>query len=101
MPGMASGGPSVIRLIPSVDWPFVSVLRAGKAMRVAGENTEKTWNAFDRGFDPLLDKGNQTTDDVLAVSLAFYTGELPQWRPTPERASSLCRAHAHSTPDER
>jgi hypothetical protein len=49
-----SGGPSVIRLTPSVERPVVSVLRAARAMRVAGD-TEKTWNAFDRVFDPLLD----------------------------------------------
>jgi hypothetical protein len=68
------GGPSVVKLTPSVERPVLSVLRAARAMRVAGDTAE-TWNAFDRVFEPMLEERDKTTDEALAALLSFYIGE--------------------------
>jgi hypothetical protein len=63
-----------LKLTAPVETQVVGVLQAAADMRREG-NTEESWNAFDRAFDPVLDQQNTTTDEALAVLLSFYIGE--------------------------
>jgi len=48
---------------------------AAAKMQTVGD--EESLKAFDTVFDPVLDKQNRTSNEVLAVLLSFYFGEYP------------------------
>ena len=40
-------------------------------------DSEESWKAFDRVFDPVLNKRTPSSNEALAALLSFYIGEHP------------------------